>query len=234
MFQVLGEADRKSASPPPLSKVFPGKVCCSVCGLPVPPQQIDARGMCPMCADEVATAIALVRDPAYKPPQKFKDIIERVRAESGPATIGVTEAFLARIGGDQKLGEMLADDLRHIRGDDIEDESLRKLHTPDVKTLGRFYGLIRDFLRDRDDILSKNGGDPLADLDEESLQALVSNAAFSRLRVDTEFVEQIVREICVHHMPVLEAVYTQEKYGIPVPIPGRASVIVMEADHGKD
>lgn len=180
-----------------------------------------------MCAEQVDAAIALVRDPNFKPPAKFNDIIAKARAESGPAILGVTEAFLARIGGDKNLGEMLADDLRHIRGDDIEDPSLKQLHQVDIKSLGRFYALVRDLLSDRDSILSKDS-DPLAELDEESLSALVTSAALSRLQVDSDYAEQMLRVICEHHMPVLEAVYMQEKFGIPVPIPGKPTVFVVD------
>lgn len=148
-----------------------------------------------MCDDEqkVAGTIAVM---ATKLPQNsYKEALAAVRKGGRPLTLDAVEAAMDKLGGSVKFGEMIADDIQRLRGDNLED-SLKQMHEQDFKTTKGLYELLTRMMATRDEMV---GGsvDPLDGLTEDDLMAMASQAAFIQIKTDAEFRKKMLAEIAL-------------------------------------
>lgn len=225
-----------------LSSVFPGKVCCRMCGLPVPPEQIKdvKRGLCHMCAADVAqVAIAIASDDRTilpRTPPMFDKVIKDLRDTSGPAIVGTAEALLQELGGEQQLGIRIAQDLKRARLEHLS-EDVRKFHEPDLKLVKQMHELVVGILEKRDERLKGQNEDPMGDMDEESLMALITQASELRLASDRVFREQMLLMIYDMDRSLYETVQAHKLTAGIVRLPSQEeqpTVLVVEPkdEHG--
>jgi hypothetical protein len=217
------------------STLFKGKVLCNFCGLPFPRSEVTDQGVCNMCATEFKqgmTALSLMADGTMTPSNRFNEVIKELKQKTGPATVGVAEAFLEQCadgGGDgaQALGKMMADDLKLLRKDHIQDPQAREFATADAdwKTIKGMYDIILKFLGKRDEML-KDASPGLETMEEEDLLAIVSEAALLRLEADEEFRTKIIEKVVQLEPDQVEQALGFWKYGLPRP--GVPSVRVQD------
>ena len=148
-----------------------------------------------MCDDEqkVAGTIAVM---ATKLPQNsYKEALAAVRKGGRPLTLDAVEAAMDKLGGSVKFGEMIADDIQRLRGDNLED-SLKQMHEQDFKTTKGLYELLTRMMATRDEMV---GGsvDPLDGLTDDDLMSLASRAAFIEIKTDAEFRKKMLAEIAL-------------------------------------
>lgn len=177
----------------PFSSVFPGRIICGICGLPIPPEHITDKGMCIVCDDEAKVGGTIATMAMKVPAKGFRQAIDEVRREGRPMTLDLTESLTEELGGAVHLGKMIAEDIRRIRGDDKED-SLRAFHEVDYKVLFRGYDAAIKLMSSRDEMVG-GSTDPLANATDEDLMAIASTAAFLQLEVDPEFRRAILQKI---------------------------------------
>jgi hypothetical protein len=188
-----------------------------MCSNPVPAQDMVERGVCVMCADKIEVARALVPSVVGGEPiprnSQFNRVLAELKEATSPATIGLSEALLEKSGGAEKLGEMLWEDLKAVRGDNLSPE-MRSFHITDHKVLRGYHQLIHALLKDRDALI-KDVKDPLESLDEQDLLVVVSEAAKTRVSVDEDFRREIVAIINEIDPKLIESYYMAQ-HGLPV------------------
>lgn len=230
------------ASAPPvvtLSKVFPGKVCCNMCGLPVPPDAVKdkERGRCVVCADTVEQVAAAIMSSersvvVTKAPPHFDQVIKTLRESTGPATVGTAEAILQELGGEGELGKRIAVDLKRARLEHLSPE-VKQFHEPDLKLVRQMYELVTNILEKRDERLKGSDIDPMGDMDEESLMALITESTLIRLEADAKFREDILMRCYTIDKEEFELVRTHMLTGKITPLKShrdQPTVIVLDPD----
>ena len=213
-----GSGDRSSLLH--MSTVFPGRVCCPFCGLPQPPEEISEIGACMSCDDELQTGmrvIGMMTEGKLRPANRFNDVIKELKHSAGPATVGVAEAFLEKLGGDKVLGEMMAKDLQLLRKDHIQDPTLRDIATAeaDWKAIKGIYELAMRFLAKRDDLVKGEGSNPLEAMEEEDLLAVIAEAAMLRTEVDEDFREKMIEKLIQVDSAMIQEVLAFRLWGVP-------------------
>ena len=108
-------------------------------------------------------------------------------------TLDVAEAAMDVLGGASELGRMMAQDLRKLRGDHL-DEDVKQFHDPDWKVIKGLYETLVRLSSERDKMVGESG-DPLDGVSEEDLMALASQAAMLRLETDADFRKQLLEAI---------------------------------------
>jgi hypothetical protein len=159
----------------------------------MPVKNVSPRGFCMSCEDDTVTAgtIAVL---ATKVPQRgFKDALAEVRRNGRPTTLDIAESAMATLGGAAELGKMIAEDVKKLRGDYL-DEELKPFHDVDYKVLRGLYDTLVKLASDRDKMVGDTG-DPLADVSEDDLMAIASQAALLQIESDPEFRKKLLEAI---------------------------------------
>lgn len=197
------------------SILFDDRYVCRLCGLPVRVEQMAPRGLCMECDDKVkrnATALSVIMEDPVEAPKTFNEVLKLLRKSGSPATIGVAESILQESGGQDQIGKQIWQDLRKIRGEDLEPWQ-RELHVTDFKTLKGMYDLITKILSQRDEMILSTK-DPLEELDEQELMTLTAEAAKIRITSDKEFRDELLAMIDDIDPSALEQRYLS-RFGIP-------------------
>jgi hypothetical protein len=189
-----------------------------MCSVPVPPEHMYDKGVCPVCKDTIDTAremIPVLTGDVEAPPRTgFNAILAELRNTATPATIGLAEKILELAGGADGLATTIWDDLKAVRGEKLPPE-LRDLYTVDHKTVQGYHKLIAGILHQRDELIkgsSASGG--LDSLSEEDLLIVAAEAAKLRIAVDAEFRQEMVRLIEESDPDLIESVY-MSRFGLP-------------------
>lgn len=148
-----------------------------------------------MCDSDVkmATTIQVLAGTAKTPVRGFKEAIDEVKRQGRPLLIDTADAIAEKLGGGIGLADMLVEDLRRLRGDDLPEE-LKVIHDPDFKSIKGFYELIGRMFQQRDELV---GGvkDPLEGVAQEDLMMIASEGAMIRIPVDAEFRRKVLSVI---------------------------------------
>jgi hypothetical protein len=153
-----------------------------------------------MCADRiedtkhVLSVVAEGKGPRRGQVGQFSKVLSELKEKGTPAVVGIAERVLEKVGGPEKLADMMIEDLNKIRGADLTP-ALRQLHEPDYKVLKGMYDLLLKISERRDDMIAQHNEDPLGELSEEELMALMAEGCHFRLQVDEEFRRDILSQI---------------------------------------
>lgn len=145
------------------------------------------------CDDETKVAGTIAVLAAKAPKSGFRAAIAQVRKEGRPMTLDLTESAMDKLGGAAHLGEMIAEDIKRIRGDDKTEEA-RMFHEVDYKVLFRGYDSLLKLSTARDEMVGGNT-DPLDELSEDDLMAVASQAAFLQVEVDPDFRRAMLQKL---------------------------------------
>jgi len=149
-----------------------------------------------------ATAIAVLTKGV--PQRGFKEALADVRKQGRPITLDIADSAMAELGGAAELGKMIVNDLKRIRGDNL-DEELKVFHDPDNKSLTKIYSMLIDLSTGRDKLVGETD-DVLAGIEESDLVAIAAQSATIQLEIDQEFRKKIL-EILVQCDPELVLEY---------------------------
>jgi hypothetical protein len=145
------------------------------------------------CDDEAKVAGTIVTLATKVPQSTFKNALAEVRKQGRPMTLDVAESAMEVLGGASELGKMIAEDLKKLRGDHL-DEELKPFHDVDWKTLKGVYDILVRLSADRDKMVG-DSGDPLDGVSEEDLMSIASVSAMLRLETDPAFRKQLLDAI---------------------------------------
>lgn len=145
------------------------------------------------CDDETQVAGTIATLAKKVPQGTFKDALAEVRKQGRPTTLDIAEAAFEELGGAANLGKMIAEDLKKIRGDHLDDE-LKQFHDVDVKTLKGLYDVLVRLSSERDKMVGESG-DPLDGVSEDDLMNIASVSAMIRLETDADFRKQLLEAI---------------------------------------
>lgn len=183
-----------------------------------------------MCADAVTrVATAIVSSEQALPqrgPAKFDEVIKTLRDSTGPAIVGTAQAILEELGGESNYGRRIAQDLKQARLEHIPEE-MRGFYTPDLKLVRQLHELVAGILEKRDERLKGTQTDPMGEMDEESLMAIVSEATAIRIEADPLFREEILLRIYELDSKCYEAVLAHKLTAGAVPLPSQADSPVI-------
>ena len=142
------------------------------------------------CEDEVQTAGAIAVIASGVPQRGFKEALADVRKQGRPLTLDIADSAMAELGGAAELGKMMVEDLKRVRGDNL-DEELKVFHDIDTKSLTKLYSMLLDMANNRDKMVGETA-DPLAEVSEEDLFALAAQAALLQIETDIDFRKKIL------------------------------------------
>lgn len=181
-----------------------------------------------MCADKVSMAsnmVALVTgDKPLPATTGFNRILVELKKSTSPATVGIAEKVLELCGGHDGMAEVIWNDMKAVRGDNLPPE-LKSFHTTDHKVLQGYHRIIHDLLKNRDAMI-EGSQDPLTDMNEEDLMTVVAEAARTRISVDSQFREDMAKLIYEIDPELIESLWLS-KFGIPT-LRDKPSVRVVE------
>lgn len=191
------------------SPFFPGRFLCKLCSAPVSAQNMIDRGICTVCAEKMhiiqQMAPAILSDGVIPKANRFNDVLQRLKEVASPATIGMSEALLEKSGGADKLGEMLWEDIKSVRGDNLPPE-LKMFHVTDHKTLKGYHQLLHSLMKERDTMI-EGAADPLNSMDEQDLMLVVAEAAKTRVCLDDDFRREMMAVIMEADPKLVESFY---------------------------
>jgi len=143
-----------------------------------------------VCGKDVdeATAIAVMMKGV--PQRGFKEALADVRKQGRPITLDIADSAMAELGGAAELGKMIVNDLKRIRGDNLDDE-LKVFHDPDNKSLTKIYSMLIDLSTDRDKLVGETT-DPLSEISEEDLIAVSAQSSMILLEADKDFRRKVL------------------------------------------
>jgi len=159
-----------------------------MCGMPHDREDVSDQGVCKVCADKLDNGrklIELMGEDKLPRSSKFNQVLQALKNDAAPATVGLAEGILERLGGVEKLSEMMVTDVQKIRGEGLEKWE-KVSHVTDYKVLKGMYEQICRILSVRDDLV-KGAPDPMAEMDEEDLMLIAAEAAKIRLQTDESY-----------------------------------------------
>ena len=145
------------------------------------------------CDDETKVAGTIATLATKVPQSTFKHALAEVRKQGRPMTLDVAEAAMDTLGGASELGKMMAQDLKKLRGDYL-DEEVRQFHDPDWKVIRALYDSLVRLSAERDKMVGESG-DPFDGVSEDDLMSIASVSAMLRLETDSDFRKQLLKAI---------------------------------------
>ena len=122
---------------------------------------------------------------------KFSAKLRELKKQD-PVITTLADVVKEKMGGVEEYGKMVVEDFRKVRGDDLTEDQ-KKLHTIQQGPLTKWHSMLIDLFAKRDSMVGDH--DSMGELDEEDLQAIVSQGASVRLQVDTHFRMELFRQI---------------------------------------
>lgn len=159
-----------------------------MCGMPHDREDVSDQGVCRVCADKLDNGrklIELMAEDKLPRSNKFNQVLQALKNDAAPATVGLAEGIIDKLGGVEKLADMMVTDVQKIRGDGLEKWE-KVTHTTDYKVLKGMYEQICRILSVRDDLV-KGAPDPMSDMDESDLMLIAAEAAKIRIQTDEEY-----------------------------------------------
>ena len=192
--------------------MFGSRTICLGCNTPQSPEAFaEGSDLCSACADKHTEQMAMIQS-QQSDGDRFAAKLKELRKKD-PAIPGLADAVLDELGGVESQAARLASDFKSIRGEDLTAEQ-RELHTISHGPLVKMHGMIMELLHRRDTMVGD--ADSMGDMDEDDLNAIVSQSAMIRLETDPHFRLMLFQEILnqepnitdrlVEHMPALGAV----------------------------
>ena len=109
-----------------------------------------------------------------------------------PVITTLADTINEKIGGTEAYGAILVEDFNKLRGADLTEDQ-KKLHTVSQGQLTKWHTMFLDLFAKRDAMVGDH--DSMGELDEEDLQAIVSQGASVRLQVDANFRMEMFKQI---------------------------------------
>jgi hypothetical protein len=173
--------------------MFGTRKICTVCNAPqLDDSFTEGEDVCTVCSrkreEQLADFAVLRNDDAE---DKFSAKLRELKKQD-PVITTLADVVKEKMGGVEEYGKMVVEDFRKVRGDDLTEDQ-KKLHTIQQGPLTKWHSMLIDLFAKRDSMVGDH--DSMGELDEEDLQAIVSQGASVRLQVDTHFRMELFRQI---------------------------------------
>lgn len=122
---------------------------------------------------------------------RFRTALAELRKKD-PAIPGLADAVLSKLGGVEKQAERFVEDFQEIRGEHLSKEQ-KALHSTQYGPLVKFHGMAMNLFQSRDHMVSD--ANPMTEMNDEDLSAIVADGALHRLKVDSDFRLLLIREL---------------------------------------
>jgi len=193
--------------------MFEGKIICPVCNTPKSPEDFGDGDMCVVCAGRHDREIARLNLKNHDG-DRFSQSLKELR-KLEPAVPTLAEKLLSSLGGAEGQAKRIAEDLKAIRGEDL-DEDQRALHTVHWASAVKMHTLVMSILQKRDEMVGDH--DPIEDMDERDLNAIVAQGAALRIESDSDFRVYLLNEILKVEPGILDRFMVSDQDGREVSI----------------
>jgi|15BtaG_2_1085339.scaffolds.fasta_scaffold00129_25 hypothetical protein len=173
--------------------MFGTRKICTVCQAPQLDESFtEGEDVCTVCSrkrEEQLADFAVLRGDESE--DRFSAKLRELKKQD-PVITSLADAVKDKIGGVEEYGRMVVEDFKKVRGDDLTEDQ-KKLHTIQQGPLTKWHSMLIDLFAKRDSMVGDH--DSMGELDEEDLQAIVSQGASVRLTIDSQFRMELFKQI---------------------------------------
>ena len=167
--------------------MFSGRKICRICNTPQSTEGFDSESdVCTVCSrkhQEKQADYALLRDEGQPPENQFGARLRELQ-KNDPVITTVADRMMVKLAGAEGYADRAVEDFKHCRGEDMTEEQ-KKLHTVNQGALTKWHGIIIELMKMRDAMVGDYNA--MSEMEEDDLQAIVSQGAVIRLEMDSEF-----------------------------------------------
>ena len=178
--------------------MFGNRRICQVCNTPQVDDDFDGEtDVCTVCSRVHKRKLAnydLMRDEGQPDINQFSARLKELQKHD-PVITTVADHIREGLGGSEGYAQRAVEDFKTVRGEDLSADQ-KKLHTINQGALTKWHAIIIDLMKMRDSMVGDH--DAMGEMEEEDLQAIVSQGALVRLDVDSQFRMEMFQAILRH------------------------------------